>query len=205
MHNQEYCSTWLVMVCLKSSWPWIAGFASDLSCTVNGWLLAGNVRTRSFGVSASPGSFMKFPLHQPLHFLTVGVWGNIAPIIYKAATRRRPGNLVVAIGCFQVVAAFASEDDCSCPLNKRQRGGTQVLSLLATMVLWHSTPILLVCTVLAGSVGAETRISIVCWFEKNTGKMRSSAVEPFRTPFQFGKKKTCIQQAWWFIYIYIEV
>eukprot|EP00438_Fugacium_kawagutii_P032728 Skav229148 [mRNA] locus=scaffold1875:253429:260764:+ [translate_table: standard] len=57
---------------------------------------------------------------------------NIAPIIYKAATRRRAGNLVVAIGCFQAVA---------------------VLSLLATMVLWHSTPILLLCTVLAGSVG----------------------------------------------------
>eukprot|EP00435_Cladocopium_sp_Y103_P069253 s621_g33.t1 len=64
--------------------------------------------------------------------------GNIAPIIYKAATRRRPGNLVVAIGCFQVVA---------------------VLSLLATMVLWHSTPILLVCTVLAGSVGCMSSVT----------------------------------------------
>lgn len=29
----------------------------------------------------------------------------------------------------------------------------EVLSLLATMILWHSTPILLLCTVLAGSVG----------------------------------------------------
>lgn len=64
--------------------------------------------------------------------------GNIAPIIYKAATRRRPGNLVVAIGCFQVVA---------------------VLSLLASMLLWHSTPVLLVCTVLAGSVGCMSSVT----------------------------------------------
>ena len=31
--------------------------------------------------------------------------GNIAPIFYKALTRRRPGNLVCAIGFFQVVGA----------------------------------------------------------------------------------------------------
>ena len=31
----------------------------------------------------------------------------------------------------------------------------KVLSLLASMLLWHSTPVLLVCTVLAGSVGAN--------------------------------------------------
>jgi hypothetical protein len=35
------------------------------------------------------------------------------------------------------------------------------------MVLWHSTPILLVCTVLAGSVGAETYVSIVCCFTEH--------------------------------------
>lgn len=45
-----------------------------------------------------------------LNFVCVVIsWGNIAPIVYKAATRRRPGNLVVAIGCFQAVAAQASE------------------------------------------------------------------------------------------------
>lgn len=64
--------------------------------------------------------------------------GNIAPIVYKAATRRRPGNLVIAIGCFQAVA---------------------VLALLTSMVLWHSTPVLLFCTVLAGSVGCMSSVT----------------------------------------------
>ena len=37
--------------------------------------------------------------------------------------------------------------------------GLQVVSLLACMLLWHSTAVLLVCTVLAGSVG----LGMGCW------------------------------------------
>eukprot|EP00439_Symbiodinium_sp_Y106_P055854 s2467_g7.t2 len=64
--------------------------------------------------------------------------GNIAPIIYKALTRRRPGNLVCAIGFFQVVA---------------------VIALVACSLMWKSTPILLFCTVLAGSVGCMSSVT----------------------------------------------
>ncbi|CAJ1360211.1 unnamed protein product [Effrenium voratum] len=64
--------------------------------------------------------------------------GNVAPIIYKAATRKRRGNLVMAIICFQIIA---------------------VVSLLASMMLWHSTPVLLCCTVLAGSVGCMSSVT----------------------------------------------
>mmetsp|Transcript_33843 Transcript_33843/g.78267 ORF Transcript_33843/g.78267 Transcript_33843/m.78267 type:complete len:422 (-) Transcript_33843:58-1323(-) len=64
--------------------------------------------------------------------------GNIAPICYKALTRKRPGNLVCAIGFFQLVAALA---------------------LVAVALLWRSTPILLFCTVLAGSVGCMSSVT----------------------------------------------
>ncbi|CAE7513466.1 rft2 [Symbiodinium natans] len=64
--------------------------------------------------------------------------GNIAPIFYKALTRRRPGNLVCAIGFFQVVG---------------------VVALAACSVLWRTTPILLLCTVLAGSVGCMSSVT----------------------------------------------
>eukprot|EP00931_Biecheleriopsis_adriatica_P106240 TRINITY_DN80726_c0_g1_i1.p1 TRINITY_DN80726_c0_g1~~TRINITY_DN80726_c0_g1_i1.p1 ORF type:complete len:425 (-),score=58.12 TRINITY_DN80726_c0_g1_i1:42-1316(-) len=64
--------------------------------------------------------------------------GNIAPIVYKALTRHRPGNLVAVIACFHAVG---------------------VAALVVCSFFWESLGVLLLCTSVAGSAGCMSSVT----------------------------------------------
>lgn len=110
---------------------------------VMAWCLTGMSGWWSLNIITAELPFFvaELPEHQRLGNLVAVCTqlGNIAPIFYKTLTRNRPAaNLAFLIGLFQFVG---------------------VTSLILCAICWRSTPLLLLCTGLAGSVGCMSSVT----------------------------------------------
>eukprot|EP00930_Biecheleria_cincta_P055174 TRINITY_DN41525_c0_g1_i1.p1 TRINITY_DN41525_c0_g1~~TRINITY_DN41525_c0_g1_i1.p1 ORF type:complete len:425 (-),score=50.02 TRINITY_DN41525_c0_g1_i1:332-1606(-) len=109
---------------------------------VMAWCLTGMSGWWSLNIITAELPFFvaELPQHQKLgNLLAVCTQlGNVAPIFYKTLTRNRPANLAFVIGLFQFVG---------------------VAALIICAVFWRYTPLLLLCTGCAGSVGCMSSVT----------------------------------------------
>lgn len=106
------------------------------------WCLTGMSGWWSLNIITAELPFFvaELPQHQRLgNLLAVCTQlGNIAPIFYKTLTRNRDASLVLVIGLFQFVG---------------------VTALVLCAFFWRYTPMLLLCTGCAGSVGCMSSVT----------------------------------------------